>query len=173
MSGEMTQVPGVVAPSREDPVVRSLSEVVGGPAGDHAGRHPWWTPVRVLLLLGAVALSLGIAVKAPCLDVAGENSTGRYAALCWNDTSTAYVHTGYAEGYWPFTEDEQVRTRYAPAWVTPLPAYTAFFTQRVTYLLAGSPDLDPRAGMSPQQVAEDPAVPVSYTHLTLPTKRIV
>ena len=45
-------------------------------------------PAPRVLLLAAVAMSLGIAVKAPCLDIAGQaDKTGRYASLCWSDTS--------------------------------------------------------------------------------------
>lgn len=149
---------GRVAPSRDDPAVRSVSESVGGPLGDHAGQHPWWTPLRVVLLLAALTMSLGIVAKAPCLDTAGGSGTGRYAALCWTDTSTAYVQNGYAEGYWPFTDDEQVRARYAPGWLPPLPAYAAFVSQRITWVLSGSPDLDERARLPVSEVTERPEV---------------
>lgn len=148
-----------VSPSREDAVVRSVSEAIGGPVGDHAGQHPWWTPLRVVLLLAALAMSLGIAAKAPCLDIAGEaDRTGRYTNLCWSDVSTAYVANGYAEGVWPFTDDPQVRARYAPAWVPPLPAYVGFAAERVTWLLAGSPDLAARSQVTTADVAADPDV---------------
>ncbi|EON22354.1 MULTISPECIES: glycosyltransferase 87 family protein [Nocardioides] len=148
-----------VSPSREDALVRSVSEAVGGPLGDHAGQHPWWTPLRVVLLLAAVALSLGIVAKAPCLDIAGEaGNTGRYTNLCWSDISTAYVANGLAEGTWPFTDDAQARARYAPAWQPPLPAYVAFASQRVTALLSGSPDLEARALVPVPEVAEQPGV---------------
>ena len=149
--------PGV-SPSRDDAVVRSLSEVVGGPLGEHAGRHPWWTPLRVVLVLAALAMSLGIGAKVPCLDTAGGSGTGRYTALCWTDTSTAYVQSGYAEGHWPFTDDEQVRARYAPGWLTPLPAYVAFVSQRITTVLSGSPDLAVRANLPVADVAARPEV---------------
>lgn len=150
---------GRVSPSREDAVVGSVSEVVGGRLGDHAGQHPWWTPLRVVLLLAALAMSLGIAAKAPCLDHAGETGdSDRYASLCWSDISTAYVANGFAEGYWPFTGDEQVRARYAPAWVPPLPSYVAFVSQRLTTVLTGSPDLDARSRVSVTEVVEQPGV---------------
>ena len=155
----MTEQVGRISPSCEDAVVRSVSEAVGGPLGDHAGQHPWWTPLRVVLLLAAVAMSLGIAVKAPCLDVAGQSDRpGRYASLCWSDTGTAYVANGFAEGHWPFTDDEQVRARYAPAWLPPLPAYVAFASQRVTAVLSGSPDLDARSLVPVAEVAQQPEV---------------
>lgn len=153
-SAASTRTARRAAPSRDDLVVRSVSEVVGGPLGDHAGQHPWWTPLRVVLLLAAVAMSLGIVAKAPCLDIAGEvDKTGRYTNLCWTDTSTAYVTGGHAEGVWPFTDDQQVRARYAPAWVPPLPAYVGFAAQRLTALIAGSPDLAARALVAPPEVA--------------------
>lgn len=155
----MTDQVGRISPSREDAVVRSVSEVVGGPLGDHAGQHPWWTPLRAVLLLAAIAMSLGIAVKAPCLDIAGQtDKPARYSGLCWSDTSTAYVANGFAEGVWPFSDDEQVRARYAPAWLPPLPAYVAFASQRVTALLSGSPDLDARARLPVTEVAQLPDV---------------
>ena len=53
--------PAVVSPSREDPVVRGLAEVVGGPLGEHASRRPmdqWLTPARVVILL-AIAYVAG------------------------------------------------------------------------------------------------------------------
>ncbi|QIK74941.1 glycosyltransferase 87 family protein [Nocardioides piscis] len=162
MSGGADERGGVgmrqVAPTRDDDLVRSVSEVVGGPLGDHAGRHPWWTPLRVVLVLGALAMSLGIMAKAPCLDVAGETTTGRYAALCWTDTSTTYVASGFAEGLWPFTDDAQARARYAPSGLPPLPGYVAFVSQRITGLLSGSPDLDARGQVSVAEVAEQPEV---------------
>ncbi|PUA81203.1 glycosyltransferase 87 family protein [Nocardioides currus] len=149
----------VVAPSRDDLVVASVSEVVGGPLGDHAGRHPWWTPLRVVLLLAALAMSLGIVAKAPCLDTAGDTTaTSRYTDLCWSDTSTAYVANGFAEGYWPFSDDGQLRARYAPAWVTPLPAYVGFAAQRITGLLTDTPDLDARALVPVNEVIQQPGV---------------
>ena len=49
-----------VDPTTDDPVVTALSEGLGGPTGPHAGRHPWWTPVRVVLALTAVCLALGM-----------------------------------------------------------------------------------------------------------------
>ena len=144
-----------VHPSRDDALVRSLSEVAGGPLGDHAGRHPWWTPLRVVLLLATLSLSLGMVAKAPCLDVAGEGGTGRYAALCWSDVSQAYVDRGHAELAWPFTDDPAVRERYAAGWHPPVPAYVAWAAARVTHVVSGSPDLDDRRSEAVADVAVD------------------
>jgi len=49
----------VVAPTRTDPVARSLSEVVGGPVGRHGRAHRWWTPVRVLLAVFTIVFAVG------------------------------------------------------------------------------------------------------------------
>jgi uncharacterized membrane protein len=147
-----------VDPTRDDPLVRSVSEVVGGPAGDHAGSHPWWSPLRVVLLLATLALSLGMVAKAPCLDVAGEGGTGRYAALCWSDVAQSYVDRGHAELAWPFTDDPGVRDRYAAGWSPPVPAYVAAAAARVTHVLAGSPDLDERRSQAVADVSVEPEV---------------
>ena len=52
---------GRVVPSWTEPLVAAASRVVGGPLGRHAliGRSRFWTPLRVLLLLAVVVLSLG------------------------------------------------------------------------------------------------------------------
>ena len=57
----------VAAPTREDPVARAASEVVGGPSGDHARAHRWWTPLRVMLAVACVAWVLAVVQKAPVL----------------------------------------------------------------------------------------------------------
>ena len=41
-------------PSRTDPMVTAASESIGGPSGDHATSHWWWTPVRVVLAVAGV-----------------------------------------------------------------------------------------------------------------------
>ncbi len=53
--------PDFVLPTREDPVVRASTPFIGGPAGRLAaiGAATWWTPVRVLILLGSFAWILG------------------------------------------------------------------------------------------------------------------
>ena len=57
-----------VHPTLDDPVVTALSEGVGGPVGERAGRHRWWTPVRVVLALTALCFALGMVQKASCYD---------------------------------------------------------------------------------------------------------
>ena len=50
-------------PTLDDPVVAALSESVGGPVGERATRHPWWTPLRVILALTALTFALGMVQK--------------------------------------------------------------------------------------------------------------
>lgn len=137
------------APTRDDAVVRSVSEVVGGPMGSRSAGHRWWTPVRGVLLVATLCLAVGLVLKAPCLDARqGPGESGRYTALCWSDVSAAYATHGFAEGTWPFTDDESVRARYAAGAQPPLAAYVAYVSQRITFLLTGSPDVGER-GMVP------------------------
>jgi uncharacterized membrane protein len=64
------------------------------------GRHWFWTPLRVVLLLATITVALGWLAKAPCLqtyrDSAGvlqvDWSNGRqYQAMCYSDTVPLYL----------------------------------------------------------------------------------
>ncbi|MGH3917214.1 MAG: glycosyltransferase family 87 protein [Pseudonocardiaceae bacterium] len=91
-----------VVPSWTDPVPRRASGIVGGPLGNHAvlGRHWFWTPLRVVLLLATITLALGWLAKAPCLQTYTDSSgvvqldwrDGRqYRAMCYSDTIPLYA----------------------------------------------------------------------------------
>lgn len=90
-----------VVPSWTDPVPRRASRVVGGPLGWHAviGRHWFWTPLRVVLLLATITLAFGWLAKSPCLQTertpAGvvqlDWHEGRqYRAMCYSDIVPLY-----------------------------------------------------------------------------------
>ena len=96
----------MVAPTREDPVVRAASEVVGGPWGDHARPHPWWTPVRVVLAVACLAWLLAMAQKAPCATDGWSGADTRYAQLCYSDLPYLYVGRGLAEGVVPYSDTQ-------------------------------------------------------------------
>jgi len=85
---------GVVAPSRSDPLVTAASESIGGPVGEHARPHPWWTPVRVVLAVTAFAFVLGMVQKTPCVQDHWSGSKLRYAAMCYSDVP--YLYAGRA-----------------------------------------------------------------------------
>ena len=103
-----------VAPAAwdQDRYRAALSEGVGGPVGRHAGQHPWWTPVRVLLLLAAVTFALGMVQKSGCYTRYWVYDDHRYTHMCYSDLPYLYTGRGLAELAWPYTDDPQVRARH-------------------------------------------------------------
>ncbi|RYB94037.1 hypothetical protein EUA93_06530 [Nocardioides oleivorans] len=73
------------APTRTDPVVAAMSEVVGGPVGDHAGGHPWWSPARVLVGSTAVVLAAGMVSKGACVPSGWSKPDQPFAQQCWSE----------------------------------------------------------------------------------------
>ncbi|MBM9459961.1 DUF2029 domain-containing protein [Nocardioides sp. zg-536] len=142
----------------DDPVVGALSESVGGPVGEHAGRARWWTPVRVLLLLTAVTFVLGMVQKAPCSVVEGKDQNWVYSHMCYTDLRPLYVPRGLAEAAWPYSGEEETRGRYEvmeyPAGI----AYWAWGTAVLTQWLTGSPDLSARGDLPVSELYGDPDV---------------
>jgi uncharacterized membrane protein len=146
-----------VHPTLDDPVVTALSEGVGGPVGEHTGRHPWWTPVRVVLALTALAFALGMVQKASCYSEtwqSGEN----YSHMCYSDLPFLYTGRGFVELNWPYSGDEQVRSRYDVMEYPVGIAYYAWGAAWVTHWLNGSPELEPRFARAPDSLSSDPEV---------------
>ena len=133
-----------VHPTRDDPVVAALSEGVGGPVGEHAGRHPWWTPVRVLLALTAVVMALGMVQKTSCYQASWQNGTERYAHMCYSDLPYLYAGRGFAELAWPYSDDAQVRARYEVMEYPVVISYWAWGAAYVTQWVSGAPDVAER-----------------------------
>ncbi len=148
----------VVHPTADDPVTAALSHGVGGPLGDHAGHHRWWTPVRVVLALTAVCFALGFVQKSPCYDTQWTNNTTRYSDLCYSDLPYLYVGRGFAELDWPYSHAISVRDRYDVMEYPVGISYYALASAYVTHWLSGSPNLDPRGAMSQAQLYADPSV---------------
>src|SRR4051794_16866188 len=74
------------SPSRNDPVVRAASTVIGGPAGRRlASATGFWRAVPVLVLLAAAVLSFGIVQKEHC-RAQGWSSPGPFWHACYSDT---------------------------------------------------------------------------------------
>lgn len=99
-------------PSRTDPLVAELSRVIGGPVGRHAliGRSWFFTPMRVLMLLAVVFLSLGWFTKMGCiqqhpghggpeLDWRGSR---QYTAMCYSDIIPLYGAERLNQGAFPY-----------------------------------------------------------------------
>ena len=81
-----------------------------GRSASRAGRHPWWTPVRVLLRWPRSCLALGMVQKARCY--AGLLARRRRAATRTCATPTCPTSTpaaGFAELTWPYSDDAEVR----------------------------------------------------------------
>ncbi len=123
---------GVVAPTRTDPVARALADVAGGPAGRHGVPHRWWTPLRVLLALYAVVLSLSLIHHVPCLQTSWSNDQARYGKGCYSDVPYLYTGRGIAEGWWPYSDDGGLQGRH-PAMEYPVGiSYVAWAAGEVT-----------------------------------------
>ncbi|HEY2878764.1 glycosyltransferase family 87 protein [Nocardioides sp.] len=155
MTGEGGDRGPAVRPTADDPFVAALSPGIGGPAGEHVGRHPWWTPVRVILVLTAICFSLGMVQKAPCYDAQWTNSQSRYSEMCYSDLPYLYVGRGFAELDWPYSNSIQVRDRYDVMEYPVGISYYAYATAYVTHWLKGSPDLAARGAMSQGQLYAD------------------
>ena len=142
-----------VDPTVDDPLVATLSEGVGGPAGSRAAGHPWWTPIRVLLALTAVCMALGMVQKGNCYEDTWQNGQARYTHMCYSDLPYLYTGRGFAELNWPYSDDAQVRDRFEVMEYPVGISYWAWGTAWVTHWLNGSPDLESRYGASTDDVA--------------------
>ena len=130
-----------VRPSAEDPLVEAASEGFGGPVGEHAAPHPWWTPLRVVLAVTCVALCLGMASKSPCVQENWGGGDLRYAQMCYSDVPYLYVGRGFAERIVPYTD---TGGRYQAMEYPVVIGYFAYGAAVITQALDGWPDLGPR-----------------------------
>ena len=142
-----------VRPTRDDDVLAGLSDAVGGPAGEHDLGHPWWTPIRVLLVVTAACFALGMVQKAPCYDVSWQNGKDRYAQMCYSDLPYLYTGRGFAELKWPYSESRYDTMEY-PVGIS----YFAWADAWVTHWLSGSPDISTRAQHPTSELWGEPGV---------------
>ena len=82
------------APTRTDPVAAALSEVIGGPLGDHAAEHRWWHASRALLGATAVVLAAGMVSKSACVPSGWSKDDQPFAQLCWTDLAGRSADAG-------------------------------------------------------------------------------
>ncbi len=148
----------MVAPTQDDPVARNLSEVVGGPSGEHSAGHRWWMPVRVLLAVTAVCFALGMVQKQGCYDETWQNGQQRYAQMCYSDLPYLYTGRGFAELDWPYSSDPEVRARYQTMEYPAVISYFAWGTAVLTHLASGAPDLEPRGNRPVDELWGQPGV---------------
>ncbi|MDG4834757.1 glycosyltransferase 87 family protein [Solwaraspora sp. WMMD1047] len=103
---------GIDHPSRSDGFVRGLSEVIGGPLGEHAvgfdrPANRWvgrfWTATRIVLALTCLTLALHWLQKSPCQDGAWQNNV-QYTRFCYTDVLALYFAEGLNEGKVPYKD---------------------------------------------------------------------
>jgi uncharacterized membrane protein len=145
----------VVAPTLDDPLVRSASEAIGGPSGRRSAGHPWWTPVRVVLALACVGLLLGMVQKTPCVRADWTGESYRYAALCYSDVPYLYVGRGFAERSVPFSD---TGGRWQVMEYPVVIGYFAYGSAVLTHALSGWPDVGARAALPSEAVGNAPGV---------------
>lgn len=147
-----------VHPTLDDPAVTLVSEGAGGPMGRHGGRHPWWTPVRVVLALAALCVALGMVQKTNCFNDSWQDGEQRYTHMCYSDLPYLYTGRGMVELTWPYTDDPQVQARYDTMEYPVGISYWAWATAHVTHWLSGSPDLEPRYSQDPGAMFSQPEI---------------
>lgn len=92
-----------VSPSDEDSFVRGVSEVFGGPLGEHAVRQRdrIWTPARIVIALAILVFCLHWVQKSPCQDGAWANDK-QYTSFCYTDILALYYAEHLNEGAVPY-----------------------------------------------------------------------
>jgi uncharacterized membrane protein len=92
-----------VSPSREDSFVRGVSELFGGPLGEHAVRRRdrFWTPARIVIALAILVFCLHWVQKSPCQDGAWANNK-QYTSFCYTDVLALYYAEHLNEGAVPY-----------------------------------------------------------------------
>jgi len=95
----------VVNPTQEDVFVRGLSEVVGGPLGEHAARPrrgaKLLTPARVVMVLAVLVFCLHWVQKSPCQDGSWQNFS-QYRNFCYTDVLALYYAEHLSDGAVPY-----------------------------------------------------------------------
>ena len=92
-----------VLPTRVNAQAAAASGVIGGPIGWHAaiGRSRAWTPVRVVLLLALLAMSLSWFGKSGCIQQAPVDGQPGQVRLNWDNQRQFYglCYTDLVAGY--------------------------------------------------------------------------
>ena len=92
-----------IQPTRSDPDLREGNEGLGGPAGEHEARRQFWTPLRIILVVGTLVYWIGLLRTYPCMSN-GWLNPDRYEALCYSDIPVLYQLRGLADGLMPILE---------------------------------------------------------------------
>jgi uncharacterized membrane protein len=90
------------APTRSDPVVRGLSQAIGGPMGAHAARRPRFRRAAwIVLALTLLTLTAHWVQKSPCRDGAWRD-LNQYKHFCYTDVLALYYAEGLSDGAVPY-----------------------------------------------------------------------
>lgn len=101
-----------VLPSVTEPMASGFVDFIGGKPGKHAliGRARWWTPLRILVAVSGLFLTLGYLQKGQCVRT-GHGQSGpfvdwsghrQYTSACYNDTITLYHSHRLDEQVFPY-----------------------------------------------------------------------
>ncbi len=103
-----------VIPTWTEPLARAGSAPIGGPLGVHAviGRHWFWTPLRVALLIALIGLTIGWFGKAACVQQHYSPETKKleldwrsnrpFTAMCYSDIIPLYSAEQLDKGGFPY-----------------------------------------------------------------------
>jgi uncharacterized membrane protein len=103
-----------VIPTWTEPLARAGSAPIGGPLGVHAavGRHWFWTPLRVALLIALIGLAIGWFGKAACVQQYYNEdakqleldwrSNRPFTAMCYSDIIPLYSAEQLDKGGFPY-----------------------------------------------------------------------
>ena len=95
----MTSPDRVVAPTRDDPVARSASEVAGGPLGRYAVplARGWRRLAAALVAASTVPMALGVAERGYCVE-GGWQAPDEFFHMCFSDLPATYTGQGLQQG---------------------------------------------------------------------------
>jgi uncharacterized membrane protein len=100
----VTPTPSVAEPVREDPLVAASVGAIGGPMGRWAkAGASWWSPVRIVVAMAAVAYAIGYLLDLSCRHELWR-SPERYEHLCYTDIAPLYTLRGFADGLIPYLQ---------------------------------------------------------------------
>ncbi|MCS0601695.1 glycosyltransferase 87 family protein [Streptomyces sp. LP11] len=93
-----------VAPTREDALAATGSELIGGPLGRRAlAGGSWWTPLRIVALVAIGMFALGLVQKAPCYQGSWFfGASSQYTHACYSDIPHLYQGRGFADHLVPY-----------------------------------------------------------------------
>lgn len=130
---------GRVAPSHDDPALRSGSEVLGGPTGRHMATYTgWWTVTRVLLAIATVVMALGVVERTDCREHAWSRDDGQqFAHACYSDIPHMYRERGFVDGAIPYVDTGNWQPLEYPVLTGGVMWVTAEFTSLIK---SGTPD---------------------------------